>query len=70
MKRYIDTTKENREFLMRAFGVTERTLYYALRYDGVRGDSDLAKRIRKAAIERGGVAMVTLPAAEYEGMKR
>lgn len=66
MKRYIDTTKENREFLMRAFGVTERTLYYALRFDGKRGDSDLARKIRKVALERGGVAMVVMPEAELE----
>ncbi|MBD5315922.1 MAG: hypothetical protein HDS08_07200 [Bacteroides sp.] len=62
MRREIVVTKEDRAFLMRVFGVTNQTIYNALDLEkpevGVRG------RIRKAALERGGVIMVTLPEME------
>lgn len=61
MKRFIDITKTNREFIMTAFKVDERTVRYALSYTF---NSDLCKRIRKLAIERGGVKMVTVEEAE------
>lgn len=64
MKRYIHVQKADREFIMKAFGVTEQMVSYALRYDAKRGNSDLAKRIRKLARERGGIAMVE--AKEWE----
>lgn len=64
MKRYIHITKENREFLMKAFGVSRKTVQNAVMFDGERGDSDLAKRIRKLALERGGIPMVTSPEVE------
>ena len=61
-RREIVVTKEDRAFLMKLFGVTNQTIYNALDLDkpevGVRG------RIRKAALERGGVVMVTLPEME------
>lgn len=64
MKRYIHITKENREFLMKAFGVSRKTVQNAVMYDGERGESDLAKRIRKLALKRGGIIMVTAPEME------
>lgn len=64
MKRYIHITKENREFLMKAFGVSRKTVQNAVMYDGERGESDLAKRIRKLALDRGGIPMVTSPEVE------
>lgn len=57
-KREIVVTKENREFLKKLFGCTEQTLYNSL--DLQKPSSELRKRIRKAALERGGEVMVTL----------
>lgn len=64
MKRYIHITKEDREFLMKTFGVSRKTVQNAVMYDGERGGSDLAKRIRKQARERGGIMMVVAPEME------
>lgn len=61
MKKYIHITKENREFLMKAFGVTGKTVQNAVRFDAERGDTDLAKKIRKVALERGGIVMAVAP---------
>lgn len=57
-KREIVVSKENREFLKRLFGCTEQTLYNSL--DLQKPSSEMRKRIRKAALERGGEVMVTL----------
>lgn len=64
MKRYIDITRENREFLMKVFGVTYKTILNAITFDDLRGNTELAKRIRKLALERGGTVMVEV--AEIE----
>ena len=64
MKRYIDITRENREFLMKVFGVTYKTILNAITFDDLRGNTELAKRIRKLALERGGTVMVDV--AEIE----
>lgn len=64
MKRYIHITKENREFLMKAFGVSRKTVLNAVTFAGARGETDLAKRIRKLALERGGIVMVAAPEVE------
>ena len=58
MKKYIHVTKENREGLARIFDVTDRMVWYALSFDAAKGWTDLAQRIRKAALERGGIVMV------------
>ncbi len=62
IRREISVTKENREFLMKLFGVTDRTLRNALSLD--LPTSSVRGRIRKAAIERGGEVMVTLREVE------
>lgn len=64
MKKYIHITKEDREFLMKAFGVTSKMVQYAVRYDERRGGSDLAKKIRKVALDRGGIVMAVAPEVE------
>lgn len=64
MKKYIHIKKEDREFIMKAFGVTERTVYNAIRFDEKRGNTELAKRIRKLAMERGGIVMTVIPDVE------
>lgn len=63
-RRYIHIMKEDREFIMKALGVTERTVFNAIRFDEKRGNTDLAKRIRKLAMERGGIVMVIIPEME------
>lgn len=61
MEKRIDVTKENRVFLATTFKVTDRMVWKALTFEG---DSDLAKRIRKLALKRGGIVINTLPEIE------
>ncbi|MEI3469566.1 MAG: hypothetical protein V8Q76_13190 [Bacteroides intestinalis] len=61
MKKYIHITKENRLGLAKMFDVTDRMVWAAITFEK---ETDLAKRIRKAAIERGGIVMNELPALE------
>ena len=74
MKRVISVTRKDREFLMKAFGVTSQMVSYALNYDPNKGQSELAKKIRHLAFQRGGFVMVCAPASEvvhdYEGVMR
>ncbi|WP_418410856.1 hypothetical protein [Barnesiella intestinihominis] len=64
MKKYIHITKEDRMFIMKALGVTERTVFNAIRFDSKRGDTELARKIRKLAMEHGGIVMVEIPEIE------
>lgn len=64
MKRYIHIKKEDREFIMASLKVTERMVYYAIRFEGERGNTDLARKIRRLAMERGGIIMVVTPEVE------
>lgn len=61
-RREIAVTKEDRAFLMKLFGVTNQTIYNALDLD--KEQTEVRSRIRKTALERGGVVMVTLPEME------
>lgn len=58
MRRQIAVGEKDREFLKKLFDVTDRTIRNAL--DLGKPESDVRKRIRKAAIERGGEVVVTL----------
>lgn len=64
MKRYIHIQKADREFILNLFKVTGRTIDNALRFDAERGNTDLARKIRKVAMEHGGIVMVVSPEAE------
>lgn len=64
MKKYIHIQKEDREFIAKAFGISERSVFNAIRFDDRRGCSDLAKKIRKLAMDRGGIMMNELPEIE------
>lgn len=64
MKRYIHIKKEDREFIMRSFGITEQSVMNALNFDAKRGNSDTAKRVRRLAMARGGIIMVEVPEGE------
>ena len=61
MRKQISVTRENREFLMRHFAVTQMMVWKALNFES---KSDLATRIQKVAIERGGELINTLPVCE------
>lgn len=62
IKRYIAVTKANREFLIKLFKVTNRTISNSLDLD--LPSTDVRRRIRRAAIEGGGEVMVTLREVE------
>ncbi|MBO7466610.1 MAG: hypothetical protein J6T94_02860 [Bacteroidaceae bacterium] len=61
MKRFIEVTKSDRLYLCELFGCTERMVFKALSYEG---HSVLSHRIRKAALERGGIRMCMGPEIE------
>ncbi|MFC2673712.1 MAG: hypothetical protein ACFN1E_04715 [Prevotella melaninogenica] len=64
VKRYIHIKKEDRDFLMTTFGITEKSVFNAINFDSKRGNTELAKRIRKLAIDRGGIVMIEAPEGE------
>lgn len=64
MKKYIHIQKEDREFIAKAFGISERSVFNAIRFDDRRGGTDLAKKVRKLAMDRGGIVMVEVPEME------
>ena len=64
MKRVITVTRSQREFLAKAFGVTKEMVSYALNFHPVKGQRDLAKKIRCLAVQLGGFELVTAPASE------
>ena len=61
MKKQVTVTKENREFLEKAFKVSSVMIWKALTFES---DTDLARKIRKLAIERGGIEMCFCPVLE------
>ena len=74
MKKVISVTRKDRDFLMKAFDVSSQMVSYALNFAKPQGESDLAKKIRRLAMQRGGFVMVCAPASEVvhdaEGMMR
>ena len=60
----IDVSQEVREKIAKTFGVSKVLVSYALNYNEQRGQSELAKKIRKMAMENGGKRMAYLPAFE------
>lgn len=63
---YIDVPRDVKAFLVRAFGVEEKTVRNALTYVS---DSPLALRIRSLALQKGGVEMYVVPADELARMR-
>ena len=73
MKKWIKVTKEERKVLEKIFDVKERTVFNALGF--VDPENDKHKRIRKAALEHGGIVLTELPVKEmihlsHEGIMR
>ena len=61
MKKYIELPTKDREFIMNAFKVSAMAVSRALSYVN---DTDLSLRIRKLAMQRGGIEMVRTPLVE------
>lgn len=61
MKKYIHIQKKDREFIAEALGISERSVFNAIHFDARRGGTDLARMVRKLAMERGGIVMVEVP---------
>lgn len=64
MKKVISVTRDQRDFLCKTFGVTKVMVSYALNYHPTQGQSELAKKIRYLALQRGGYLLVTAPASD------
>ena len=61
MQFQIEVSKEVRDSLIKTFKTTRKSVWSALSY---KENSDMCRRIRKAAIEKGGVRVVLLPQME------
>ncbi len=61
MKKYIHIKKEDREFIAKAFKITERTIFSAIHFEDMSEGNDLARKIRSLALQRGGIVMVEAP---------
>ena len=63
-QRFIHLDKPGREFIMKAFKVGPKTVANALYFSKEKGFSDTSERIRRLALERGGVVMNVVPECE------
>lgn len=61
MQNHIEVSSETRRHLARLFRCTSMSIWNALNF---RRDTDLARRIRKAALNHGGQVMATAPICE------
>ena len=61
MKKYIHVTRKDRQFLAKAFGVSDVTIWKALRYEQ---DTETIRKIQKLAKDRGGIVMAVVPEVE------
>ena len=66
-RRYIEADEALRRHLAKAFCVGPRTVYNALNYAG---DSELCRRIRAHALQKGGRVMVVVPENCFEDLRR
>ena len=65
MEKFITATKETREQITKAFrGISRQTLWRALHFGDINKGTDTERKIRKMALNRGGVVMVVSPAME------
>ncbi len=61
MKKYIHIQKADRKFLAEVFKVTERTIFNATHFEDMNEGTDLMKKIRTLALQRGGITMIDAP---------
>lgn len=62
MEKFITATAETRNKIEKVFGVGPQTVWRALRYKGKNTDTE--RKIRKMALECGGITMVVVPEME------
>jgi len=62
MKKFITATAETRAFIQKAYGVSKMTVWRALHFQGK--GTPMEQRIRKLALERGGMVMNVSPEME------
>ena len=61
MKQYIEISKSVREDLRKIFKVTDMMILNALTF---KRDTELARKIRKVALDKDGILMTKLPSVE------
>ncbi len=65
MEKFITASKETRELIIKAFrGISRQTLWRALHFEDMAKGTDTERRIRKMALNCGGVVMVVTPEME------
>lgn len=65
MEKFITATKETREAITKAFrGISRQTLWRALHFEEMDKGTKTERKIRKMALERGGIVMVVSPEME------
>lgn len=65
MEKFITATKETRELITKAFrGISRQTIWRALHFEDMNKGTDTERRIRKMALNRGGIVMVVSPEME------
>ena len=65
MEKFITATKETREQITKAFrGISRQTIWRALHFEDMNKGTDTERRIRKMALNRGGIVMVVRPEME------
>lgn len=65
MEKFITATKETREQITKAFrGISRQTIWRALHFEDMNKGTDTERRIRKMALNRGGIVMVVSPEME------
>lgn len=64
MKKYIHMKRADREFIAKALGITERTIFNATHFADMSEGNELAQKVRKLVMDRGGIIMMESPEAE------
>ena len=65
MEKFITATKETRELIPKAFcGISRQTLWRALHFEDINKGTDTERKIRKMALNHGGIIMVVSPEIE------
>ncbi|MBD5323160.1 MAG: hypothetical protein HDS01_10405 [Bacteroides sp.] len=65
MEKFITATKETRELITKAFsGISRQTLWRALHFEDINKGTDTERKIRKMALNCGGIVKVVSPECE------
>ena len=65
MEKFITATKETRELITKAFsGISRQTLWRAFHFEDINKGTDTERKIRKMALNCGGIVKVVNPECE------